>query len=1654
MRRSIFLLILGFSGILAFGQSPTSWIHYEQEYYRILTATDAIHRLSYADLQNAGFPVATTDPRALRIFHRGTEQDIRVTGEEDGTFDPGDYLEFYGRRNDGTGDTKLYASPADQPHKYYNLYSDTTAFFLTFDPGMTPSTHRMTLISEANTTGIPPESFHYDEKLLLLADTYSAGFSEADLVTDTDFINGEGFTGLSIPNGQFREYTLSGINSGYPTGGLPQLELLIVGRGIQPHRCEIFVGSSAGSLRSLGTRDFSPYTTITVAQPLEWTDIGGDGKLVVRVATLGDAATFDRVSLTYARLRYPQQIIAGVGDKILRLRAESSGKAFLDLSGLPAQSQLYDVTDPAHVRRFINPAAPVIPNANTDRTLLLAGTFVTPPISKISFTEIEPSNYDYIIITHKSLMKPAMGYGDAVQAYADYRASETGGAFSPLVVEISQLYDQFNYGEISALAIRNFMQYLAAKNLPKYLFIIGEDIDIWYNYHRSPESYPNFRSLVPTAGYPGSDAFFTYNMAGAGDYPAVPTGRITSMKPEEVAAYLNKVKEMEALPFHDLWRKNILHLSGGIRPGEPERFRDYLGGFQKIAEDFYLGGSVKWAAKQSTDPVEFININQEVNKGLSLVTFYGHSASSVIDFDIGFVTDPKLGYENKGKYPMFLINGCNAGSFFLNGKLFGEDWINAPDKGAVGFIAHTSYGLEFNLKRYSEIFYQVAYGDSTFLYRGVGDIQQEVAKRFMTGVPRSIPNVTQVQQMLLLGDPAVALFGARKPDYELDETKVFIESFDGQPVTTFTDSLALRLLVPNYGMASKDTLRVRVTRSLSDGTAAFYDTLFRPVRYSDTLTVVIRKGDMLGAGGNIFTIELDPDNDIPELNEDNNTVAIEYTVSLNRTKNLFPHDFAIVNTGMVNLTFQSTDPADAARGYIIEFDTLNTFDSPWRSAYTVQGEILNRKEVTLLDEDSLTYYWRTRFEDPQPGESDEWEMSSFTFINDGPEGWAQMHFPQYLKNQSLGLVRDTVARVLGFEETITSVYINNFGSAAGVSHLNVSVKLNGTEYQINTQQKACRTNTINLIAFDKTSTVPYAPVPIKFQDFRTCGRQPQVINSFRLNEFYGLDPDTGEPAGVATAVDNVAPGDSVVLFSIGNAGYSSWPADIRTKLGEFGVSVDQINALQDGQPVIIYGRKGIAPGSATIFTGEGSPLNKQTLEVEGTVTGRYDFGVMTSALIGPALEWHDFTRRTDQPEPDDEVSVELVGVDLKGKTSVLMSGLGTSADLSMIDAETWPYLRLVFRAKDELNLTPVQLKSWLVTYTSVAEGIVFYQGEHEPVTLREGEAWTGDFGFVNISDKSFPDSLHVQWSVLNKSTRQLNNSAIRIHAPAPGDTTFFTPTALTNGMLGANDVSVFVNPRVLPEQYYENNLLSLPGHLIVEGDRFKPVLEVTFDGRLPADGDFVSANPEIALRLWDENRTLVKTDTAGVRIFLEYPCVSPDCDGNPAVYFSRDDVSWFPATDTTDFRVVFTPQNLPEGSYTLSVDVADASGNQVSPDPYVITFQVKYASSVLLLAPYPNPAVSPVVFTIVISGREAPDEFDLTLFGIDGRMVRHLRTSNIVVGTNEILWDGTDDAGRMLPGGVYPYKLVLRQEGQQVPVKVPVNTNYFRGGYGKVVLIR
>src|SRR5690606_8044447 len=133
--------------------------------------------------------------------------------------------------------------------------------------------------------------------------------------------------------------------------------------------------------------------------------------------------------------------------------------------------------------------------------------------------------------------------------------------------------------------------------------------------------------------------------------PAIPTGRITAGTPRQVTDYLNKVKEMEATPYDALWRKNLVHLSGGATENELLTFRHYINDFKQVAEDHHLGARVVSKSKNSNNVVELINIAEEVNNGVALITFFGHSGTASTDIEIGYASDDAQNYRNKGKYP-------------------------------------------------------------------------------------------------------------------------------------------------------------------------------------------------------------------------------------------------------------------------------------------------------------------------------------------------------------------------------------------------------------------------------------------------------------------------------------------------------------------------------------------------------------------------------------------------------------------------------------------------------------------------------------------------------------------------------------------------------------------------------------------------------------------------------------------------------------------------------------------------------------------------------------------------------------------------------------------------------------------------------------------
>lgn len=1048
--------------VTAFAQYANDWINPTQDYYKISVAADGIYRLSHDDLLAAGIPVNAIDPRLIQIYHRGTEQAINFKHDQipaDANFDQTEYLEFYGKKNDGTLDARLYVPASSQPHGYYNLFSDTTAYFLTWN-NLPLQGKRMDLFDQVNNTGIPKESARIAERIQVFASDYSGGSTIQSYIQQSFFDQGEGWTGSIICTQNsdcltdFRDFILDGVLNGVPSQGNPVVDILLVGRDDLLHRVELYAGADAGSLRLITTVDFSNFETAHLAADLAWTDVGADGKITLRVKAIGVGGDRERFSVSYLKFSFPRSFdLDAQPDKTFSLKTSTTGKSYIELEDFVVNTRLFDITDPNNVSIVVTrPAGPalaaVVSNTTSTRKLLASSTLKTvsaAQIRKVSFRDFNTAS-NFLIVSHPKLTTSALGFANPVNAYATYRASPEGGSYDTLTVMIDQLYDQFNYGEKSPLAIREFMRMMIGEGDPKYLFLIGKGREITTGLHRRSLSPGELPDLVPTAGYPSSDIVYTLGLSGEPMVPAVPVGRITATTPEHVAAYLKKVIESEAAPFNNLTRKRILHLSGGIQPSELELFRSYMKGFEDVAEDKYLGGEVVTLGKHSVSAIEFINISKEINEGVNLVTFFGHSSSTATDIDIGRVSDPVLGFNNAGKYPAFLVNGCNAGEFFNNGFNFGEDWMLAANKGARNFIANSSFGLDGTLRLYTNFFYEVAFSDTLFINKGIGDVQVEVAGRLLTG--QSVPSVfsAQTQQMVLLGDPSLKLFAPGYPDFEIDDASVIVSSYDGKPIHALTDSIRVDVITRNLGRVTDKPLRLRIIHT-NEGGETTYDSLFASVLNVDTLRTTIRRGAGTFVGLNKIDVTLDPLGAIAELREDNNTASWSKQIVFNGTQNLQPVSFGVVSVQGVTLTFQDTDMTAGQQTYEIELDTTIGFDSPYLQKKTVTARVLARTPINLLSRDSTVYYWRTR---PTLPAGTQWETTSFSFIKEGHDGWAQLTFEQLEQNVLTGLVPFQSGKSFEFEETAVSFFVRNFGSDNPLS-VNGSFQVNNAEYYISPQ---------------------------------------------------------------------------------------------------------------------------------------------------------------------------------------------------------------------------------------------------------------------------------------------------------------------------------------------------------------------------------------------------------------------------------------------------------------------------------------------------------------------------------------------------------------------------------------------------------------------------
>lgn len=1681
----IILLVFGLSFNCHAQPFGNEWINFQQAYYKIYVHEDGIYRVSYSELQNAGFPVDNINPKHLQLWFRGEEQAILVDGEADDRFDDGDFIEFYGQKNDGWLDRAMYEDPTDQTNPYKNIYSDQTAYFLTVTLDGTEGS-RMEVFYEQDLTSTPA-AYHLEEALIHYDNRFTNGqlyptffaFNRDGAHLST-FETGKGFTGtrygLGNSNPTFTVPISNFVNS---TDALqPSILMRLTGLSNSAHGAEVSVSPDGNNFRLIQNASFQNYDNFDLSNSLELSDFPTtDGNLTLRV-TIQDVnpnIAGEMLSVSFINITYPQRIDAGgQGTKYFNFPESTNSPFRILISNPPAGARLFEIGNAKNMKLINGDDVngdfnAVIPASSIAQKLLLTSEIKEiDSVKAITFTEYSPNAIDYLLIYHEVLSQSSSNYADPIQAYADYRASAAGGNYQVATAEINHLYDQFSYGEIHPLAIRRLVDYLLTNGggQLKQLFLIGNGLGREFEYERNkPASLDwEFQNLVPCFGSPCSDNAFTAGLKTSNNYVhEVSTGRIAARTAQHVDDYLEKVIEHEQFNFDSFQRKDLLFLSGGQDENQRERMINYTQSFQNIAESTYLGGKTTRFSKSTTFAVELFDVAEIVNNGLGLICFFGHSAPGITDIDIGFASDPLKGYANQGKYPMILVNGCNAGAIFSNATSLGEDWTLTPNKGALLFTAHAETGFEFTMRNYSNIFLENLYGDSTLIEKSAGEGIITTHQDFYDFFPNDGVALANIQQFILQGDPALPLFGTDKAEYAITDEDLSIEpATPSAVITAATDSFKIAIALANYGAVNTDDVEILVRRTFNTGEERIYPSqTFESVFYKDTLHFVIRNSESDKAkaiGRNTFEVIIDPADSIPEVNENTNTASIDFFFANNAMKIVSPTEFSIVNAQPVRLLAQNINNLSVEREYIFQLDTTDEFNSPAFQETSITSNFTPSWSVNLLTDnnvDSIVYYWRARFANPTPDDSPDWVDASFLYIKDGPEGWSQSHFPQFRKNSKLNIIDNQTTRRWELQKDTVNIEARVLGR--DFVNQNDSYIIKNAQFVVRDATAECIGGHLLFMAIDDVTGEVYnrTQLAFGFQDTFVCGSGTDFpVTRIPPNFLYF-------GGGIPLYLSTLFSDDYVMIMGVGDINYDNLhPENITGMASRLNIPANTFGDLiKSGEPFAAFTRLDDPTFTPIIIGPDRSstiPTTEQTLDVEFEMIPSGQAQII-STLIGPAQAWTNAINTFNgQDTPDDSVKLDFYGVQADGVTETLLFEdlqRTPNLDISSIAAADFPFGRFKATIIDDALNTATQLDKWQAYFTPLPEGILYPEtvGSKGITEYEEGEDVSFNFAFRNVSAQTFSEPLIVQYSI-----KKQDNSIIELYDTLqvlqPDDSISITKTINTIGFAGTNTMTIFANPFLQAEQDYSNNFVQCQFKVLA--DTIHPVLEVVVDGRHIMAGDLVSSTPLITISGKDENQFLSLNDTSNLDLFLS----EPNSEVMNRISLNDPNLTWT-SQGIGSFQVEYQSAELADGVYRLRVQLKDASSNLSGLEPFETSFEVVNKSTITHFYPYPNPFSTSVRFVFTLTGNNIPDEIKIQIMTVSGRVVREItqdELGSLHIGNNisEYAWDGKDEYGDQLANGVYLYRVITRYNGENIEHRETAKDNLFKKGIGKMYLLR
>lgn len=1607
--------LLALTGVAAAqdGGFEASWYDPAQPYLKIDVVEDGIHRVTGQELSQAGVPLAMLDPATFRLLEKGREVPLHYDGGA-ASMDAADALFFVGRRNRGTDEVWAYdGNPDDQSSSYFSLYSDTTTYWLTWGgaPGLRYALQpNMPLPGTPHTT--TRDTLHLEQDVFYHASedagnpfyTRSEGYYWQRLQVRRE--ERAAFTfdvPLANPVRAAGETATVTVHTNNETSNfrqvIPGLRLDVQGT---PEIVEY------DTLRWSGFR-FHDFT-----QEVAQDRLPADANLQVQLAFVEPNADVTNTLLDWIEVAYTRSLAAQGG--LLKFYPPERGDQSFVMSGFAGAEVLVLAPETA--------AAFAVTATGGSATVHYAGAapgavwaaeaaaLRTPPAMRMD-TPSDWANpglaYDYVIITAAVLDASA-------QAQAAYRASVAGGGYRVAVVDVQDLFDQFDYGRPTPLAIRRFLQSAQQWAVPPTFLMLWGDA-LYPN-----RSRPRLPWEVPTFGSAASDGWFAMQDDGDRDLTEwLAIGRIPVRTNAQGQTFLDKLTTYEAAPFES-WQKRATFVVGGTSLNEKQRLRGHALDWSATVAEAPNGLDTLHYFKSTSevlDPTFKDSLRATLQVGTSWLTYFGHSATQSWEV----VTDPPREFDNAGRLPIVLSLGCFTGDFGIGDGdesdilTFSEQLVFESVNGGIAHWGASASGFITQSAELSDFVHEQVFADTV---RTLGVAFQQAKAAFDAANP--VLNFSDIKHLLqygLIGDPATRISLPTLPDFAVTPAQVSVSPQAPLPADS---ALTVTVQPANFGLVPADSVTVELVQFAPDGSPRTFAQRVPPFGLETTAVFTVPIGDA-SVGEHRFVVTVDPAGAYAEVSRFNNTAERTQVVFSDGLSQVTPLAFALFDEAAPTLEVSLATANAEGMPVRFQLDTAPAFTSPALVEHetTTVGLVARWQPAGL--QPGTTYYWRARVD--TPGSSTEnWTTGSFVLRPDlsvPATGWYQQgqQFADATPSERLTFDGET------WQFRTYTVEVSASSERGG--------GLNKGEFVVNGEIYERVGLGFGVLVLDGTSGA-----------VKAHGSMPVYPNDFE-DAAAAFDE-------LAAVAGQVAVGDYVLTRTrhLGNReGVVTIPDSVKAIFRGLGSSAIDTLVYQDLWVMIT--RFGFPETTLEVVEPSGGT---NEITEEGIATFSFGEGTATSSLIGPAQSWDAVHWAATLTGAQSGLQVDVLAAD--GATVLRAGGSTGSLDLSSLDARTHPFIRFRAAFADTLRLTTPQLDWWAATFTPVAD-LAFDPASLtlSADTVQEGERLTVAATLRNLSALAADTALVQYWLT------DPQNQTTRLHTDtltALGETATTQYTVATAGLRGRHQLLLDVRQPGRPEATIFNNLALTT--FTVQRDEVAPAFEVLIDGeRLPHDPGpvtnlqdpalpFVPLEPTIEILIEDENPYLALAgDTAVATVTLDDRRIPYE---QLVVPGKRRDNRLY---------LRFTPDLARRDTvHTLFVRTFDASGNEAAGSPYQVHFRTQVAMGVESVYPYPNPMHNHTWFAFQLRGAEAAriTEFRLRIYTVQGRLIREfdliddpsaLEDGVLRIGWNKLRWDGTDADGDPVATGVYLYKVFIANEGEKLDARLSA-------GVEKVVVIR